>query len=207
MIDDHRWTGPDIPVANGSARPPAVGAGPIERSAMVNAELPCPSCVHRTVCGIRPLIDASELSFRTPPSPHEAIRVVLTAVITCAHYLEDPIPEETPKVPFTPTFAATDAERRAASRRGAAANRERIRAELAGRVSDKLAKAPAGPKPTKAEKDELATRCILALQRHPDDPKAAAAEVGIRPQAFFGVMRGYRIRHPDKLGQIPETAS
>ena len=90
--------GSEIVVGNGRGGPTG-GAGPIERLSLARPVLPCPGCVHAAVCSIRPLLDPEKLAFRTPPTPHEAIRVRLAVEVECSHFLADPSwsPPEAPK--------------------------------------------------------------------------------------------------------------
>jgi hypothetical protein len=114
--------GSEIVVGNGRGGPTG-GAGPIERLSLARPVLPCPGCVHAAVCSIRPLLDPEKLAFRTPPTPHEAIRVRLVIDVECSHFLADPSwsPPEAPKA--IPPHATA----RESSRRGAEASK-RLRA-------------------------------------------------------------------------------
>jgi hypothetical protein len=89
---------------------------------MVRAILPCPTCGHRIVCSIRPKLDTEELAFRTPPSPDPAIRIALTATVTCEYY-DGEIGGPPPGDLFTPEGSTKrhpwrSAERSASARRG-----------------------------------------------------------------------------------------
>jgi hypothetical protein len=127
MMDEHRYTGPDIPVADSGTRPPAIGSGPVERLSMVRAILPCPTCGHRVVCSIRPKLETEELAFRTPPSPDPAIRIALTATVSCEYY-DGEIGGPPPGDLFTPERSRTLGERSASARRGGEVNRARVAA-------------------------------------------------------------------------------
>lgn len=125
--------GSAIGISDGSGRPPAIGSGPVERLSLVRAVLPCPGCAHAAVCSIKGKLDArsDEIAFRTPPSPDPAIRIVLTATVSCEHFLADgrPAPVAEPVQRTKGAFEPTLAERSRAGHRGAEANRARIAAE------------------------------------------------------------------------------
>lgn len=118
LLDAIQSGGSQVVVGNGAGGPTG-GAGPIERSMLARPVLPCPGCAHAPVCSIRPLLELAELGIRTPPAPHEAIRIALAVSIECAHFLagETPAPEPAP-------IRQTMTDRQVSARRGTEASRK-----------------------------------------------------------------------------------
>lgn len=156
--------GSEIVVGNGRGGPTG-GAGPIERLTVARPVLPCPGCAHAAVCSIRPTLNADTLALRTPPSPHEAIRIRLAVEIECAHFLAGaPVAPE----PARP-FRQTSADIRESSRRGAEASkrlRAAAKAPEAGGGPGKVVGYRSRPKsPETRERMRLAQLALAARRR------------------------------------------
>jgi hypothetical protein len=177
--------GTDIVARDGGGRPPAIGAGPVERIALARPELPCAGCAHAAVCAIRPLLDPDALGIRAAASPHEAIRILPSVRIECSHFLAGPsgVVE-----PATPTRG--DAARLAESRRRGAEAHVAALAERKGALTNL--------RHGKAARRVRAEAVIAALREHPDDRTAAIRASGLRGPAFAMVLRGLR-----SSGELP----
>lgn len=115
--------GSDIIHSNGNGRP-SMGAGPVERIVFAKPVLPCPSCIHREVCGIAARLASADFGVRAPASPDPAVRVSVTVAVECLHFLADPILVGRPEAqPAAAAKGATVAESRARGTAASAAKR------------------------------------------------------------------------------------
>lgn len=139
--------------------------------------IPCTSCLHEPVCYLKREIPANPNVLAEPMILGPGLRLVTTGVrIECEHQLSP------------------------------AADPEPIRREHGG--ESWRTKPEPVPEPSKrhqshrAEEDEKAKRAaaaVAALERHGGDRRAAAAELGMRPNAFALVIKfaDRRVAQPD----------
>jgi hypothetical protein len=95
----------------------------------VASDAPCPSCVHRTVCGMRTAVESLRKLEILAPSLPKAVRTVISVEVECSEFLRDRSAANakhsaTSKASWTPEKRALAAER---------LRERRARGELIGR--------------------------------------------------------------------------
>lgn len=169
-------------------------------------DIPCRSCVHATVCRWEPevakaMYSVAELKVGSDP----AIRI--RATVECDHHA--PAKADTLRVVRMPgledivtgTATQTAPVRLPSDEERAAASRQRgnlAMLQAKGLTREEAIVAAGKRHPSKAgeaeEKARRAAECLAALERHAGDRAAAAAELGIRPNAFAMIVKHAALR-------------
>jgi hypothetical protein len=181
--------------------PAAVAAKPLEEPIVPNPAptpletvvAPCGTCLHEAVCALKASIPKPSTQLQ-PIHITDGVRLFPMAWrVECDHYLgEQPVTirrehgGESWRTPSTPE------QLQASRKRGGEANRERIRKASI----DELKPRHASKAGEDLEKAQRAARVVAALERHGGDRRTAAAELGMKLNAFSMVLKYAERRTP-----------